>query len=84
MYPFLPVMIVHNGTRSSVLAGSLMGVLDNCFTVGWAGERKERGRREERERKVEGKKAEGRAQPAEDRKRENREWGHLSLLLIGY
>lgn len=47
-----------------MLAGSLMGVLDNCFTVGWAGERggsiEGRGERE-KERKRE-KKAEGREQ----------------------
>lgn len=32
-------MIVYNGPQSSVLAGRQTGVLDNCFTVGWAGER---------------------------------------------
>lgn len=33
-------MIVYNGTQSNMLAGSRTGVLDNCFTVGWAGERR--------------------------------------------
>lgn len=32
-------MTVYNGPQSSVLAGRQTGVLDNCFTVGWAGER---------------------------------------------
>ena len=78
-------MIVHNGTQSSMLAGSLTGVLDNCFTVGEAGEREreregEVWREGERERRRD-KKAEGRELKIE---RENREWGHLSLLLIGY
>lgn len=54
-------MIVYNGPQSSVLAGRQTGVLDNCFTVGWAGERggSTEGRSEskgkkEREKRVEG------------------------------
>ena len=47
-------MIVHNGTQSSMLAGSLTGVLDNCFTVGEAGER-ERERERERGGSMEGR-----------------------------
>ena len=50
-------MIVHNGTQSSMLAGSLTGVLDNCFTVGEAGEReRERERGGSMEGRREGKK----------------------------
>lgn len=63
-------MIVYNGTQSNTLAGKLTGVLDNCFTVGWAGERggSMEGRRErEKERE---KKAEGGNDRAEDRERE--------------
>lgn len=89
-------MIAYNGSGSSALAGSLMGVLDNCFTVGWAAEREKGGKRGGEEKKGRGGETEERRgrrrreQPAEDRERgregmrENREQGHLSLLLIGY
>lgn len=78
-------MIVYNGTQSNMLAGRLTGVLDNCFTVGYAGERggSIEGRRE-RERKKEREKRQRQGTVELKIERENREWGHLSLLLIGY
>lgn len=67
-----------------MLAGRLTGVLDNCFTVGWAGERggSMEGRRESERKKERKRQREGTTELKIER--ENREWGHLSLLLIGY
>lgn len=75
-------MIVYNGTQFNMLAGRLTGVLDNCFTVGRAGERGRSigGRRE----KKGGEKRQREGMTELKIERENREWGHLSLLLIGY
>lgn len=75
---FWPAVIAYNGSGSS----SRMGVLDNCFTVGWAAEKRE-GRGEERERKVE----EERRREKPEREREGgteREQGTGSLEFVAH
>lgn len=68
-----------------MLAGRLTGVLDNCFTVGQPCEREREREGGKEEREGERKGDVGREGVTELKiERQNKEWGHLSLLLIGY